>query len=265
MSELKILNDDAEMELLEGASRGMNRLATIALIHDARELQRQLEAERERADAAESAMRSLACYLSAGGWNSPTFDANEYEKKIRWGIDAATDFHDRRADAAQQRVTVLEDALRKVIVHTAHLPACDRGLLEGLLSSINRIARAALTPTPEQGQPISRAEALKVANRIADDAEKGRIAEAEAEAQPEPHTVQPAEQDGWPRYTTSCAWAYLRFDDADSLGVGVRHSGKVDSLTFLTWLHAESDISRGYIRRITRAEAEALVKPSDPN
>jgi hypothetical protein len=38
---------------------------------------------------AELALRSLACWLGAGGYNAPTVDAKVFEEKIRWGVDNA--------------------------------------------------------------------------------------------------------------------------------------------------------------------------------
>lgn len=35
---------------------------------------------------AELALRSLACWLGAGGYNAPTVDAKVFEEKIRWGV-----------------------------------------------------------------------------------------------------------------------------------------------------------------------------------
>lgn len=38
-------------------------------------------------NAAEDALRSLALYVSVGGYNASEFDPKQLEKKIRWGID----------------------------------------------------------------------------------------------------------------------------------------------------------------------------------
>lgn len=37
----------------------------------------------------EDALRSLASWLSAGGYNAPTVNAKEFEAKIRWGVENA--------------------------------------------------------------------------------------------------------------------------------------------------------------------------------
>lgn len=42
---------------------------------------------RERAERAEDVLRSLASWLSAGGYQSENVSAAEYEAKIRWGVD----------------------------------------------------------------------------------------------------------------------------------------------------------------------------------
>lgn len=45
--------------------------------------------EDERIEELENVLRSLACYLSVGGYQSETVDPAIYEKKIRDGIDMA--------------------------------------------------------------------------------------------------------------------------------------------------------------------------------
>lgn len=45
----------------------------------------------ENEHPAEEALRSLACWLGAGGYNSPTVDAKVFEEKIRWGVDHLLD------------------------------------------------------------------------------------------------------------------------------------------------------------------------------
>lgn len=47
------------------------------------------EVELPEETPAEEVLRSLACSLSAGGYNAPTVDAKLFEEKIRWGIDNA--------------------------------------------------------------------------------------------------------------------------------------------------------------------------------
>lgn len=61
----------------------------IVALRDSHELLRDrlATAERERDDA-EDALRSLASYLSVGGYNAPTVDASVFESKIREGIGA---------------------------------------------------------------------------------------------------------------------------------------------------------------------------------
>lgn len=48
-----------------------------------------------RAEAAEDVLRSLASYLGVGGYNAPTVNAEEFEKKIRYGIDMLLRTKDR--------------------------------------------------------------------------------------------------------------------------------------------------------------------------
>lgn len=40
-----------------------------------------------RVEALEDALRSLASYVAAGGYNAETVDPDVFERKIRWGID----------------------------------------------------------------------------------------------------------------------------------------------------------------------------------
>ena len=40
-----------------------------------------------RVERLEDALRSLAAYVSAGGYNAATVDPDIFEDKIRWGID----------------------------------------------------------------------------------------------------------------------------------------------------------------------------------
>jgi hypothetical protein len=44
-------------------------------------------------EACEDVLRSLAAYVGAGGYNAETVDPAVFDKKIRWGIDHATDHH----------------------------------------------------------------------------------------------------------------------------------------------------------------------------
>lgn len=40
-----------------------------------------------RVEALEDALRSLAAYVGAGGYNAQTVEPDKFEDKIRWGID----------------------------------------------------------------------------------------------------------------------------------------------------------------------------------
>jgi hypothetical protein len=50
-----------------------------------------------------------------------------------------------RGAEAIEEVARLRDALVKVVAHTGYIPGAERDLLVGLLASIDRIARAALS------------------------------------------------------------------------------------------------------------------------
>ena len=58
-----------------------------------------------------------------------------------------------RAERDQLRIANAEllEALRRVIAHTAYAPTCNTELLEGLLASVERIARAAIAKA--EGKP----------------------------------------------------------------------------------------------------------------
>lgn len=85
----------------------------------------------ERADAAESSMRSLASFLGTGGFNSEEFDAAKFEEKIRDGIDMITEsligqIKQLRADllTASERISQQSELLARKAEH----PLFDRAV-----------------------------------------------------------------------------------------------------------------------------------------
>ena len=48
--------------------------------------EKEMQRQAERAESYAEAMRSLASYVGAGGYNADTVDAGVFEEKIRWGI-----------------------------------------------------------------------------------------------------------------------------------------------------------------------------------
>jgi hypothetical protein len=57
----------------------------------------------EHTEALEAALRSLASYVGAGGYNAETVDPAIFEDKIRWGIDHLVNATVQRcADAVEQ-------------------------------------------------------------------------------------------------------------------------------------------------------------------
>jgi hypothetical protein len=99
----------------------------------ARALARQVLDTTEESPA-ELALRSLACWLGAGGYHAPTVDAKVFEEKIRWGVANY-----------EGEVTRLRGALRGL------LDACDAADVAGNLAgevdgSLMDAARAALAP-----------------------------------------------------------------------------------------------------------------------
>ena len=47
---------------------------------------KEMQHQAERAESYADALRSLASYVGAGGYNADTVDAGVFEDKIRWGI-----------------------------------------------------------------------------------------------------------------------------------------------------------------------------------
>lgn len=66
---------------------------------------------RERAERAEDVLRSLASWLSAGGYQSTNVDAAEYEAKIRWGVDQLLKVETDRREKAEADLTEAVAAL----------------------------------------------------------------------------------------------------------------------------------------------------------
>jgi hypothetical protein len=58
----------------------------------------------------------------------------------------------RAGAEAIAEVARLREALVKVVAHTGYMPGADRELLAGLLASIDRIARAALSAGERKGE-----------------------------------------------------------------------------------------------------------------
>ena len=53
--------------------------------------EKEMQRQAERAESYAEAMRSLASYVGAGGYNADTVDAGVFEEKIRWGIGVIQD------------------------------------------------------------------------------------------------------------------------------------------------------------------------------
>lgn len=58
----------------------------------------------ERAEKAEDALRSLASFVGAGGYNADKVDADVFEQKIRWGIGQIME----RLEKAEAELAMLE-------------------------------------------------------------------------------------------------------------------------------------------------------------
>lgn len=83
---------------------------------------------------AELALRSLASWLSAGGYNAPTVDAKVFEEKIRWGVQNAID---EAVTAERYRCAKLLDPTSALIAlrgSTHPAEAVARAILEGVVA-----------------------------------------------------------------------------------------------------------------------------------
>lgn len=88
----------------------------------------------------EDALRSLASYVGAGGYNAPTVDPAVFEQKIRWGIDQLT----RPAQTDLER-------------ESSDL----RAQCGGMQMEIDELRAAQTAPQPEQsGLPLEPTEAM---------------------------------------------------------------------------------------------------------
>ena len=65
----------------------------------------QLKAENE---IFEEGMRSLACSLSAGGYNATTLDATQLVEKVQWGVDRLADTSGHLADQLRAEIAGLK-------------------------------------------------------------------------------------------------------------------------------------------------------------
>ena len=63
--------------------------------------EKEMQRQAERAESYAEAMRSLASYVGAGGYNADTVDAGVFEEKIRWGIGV---IQDRLAGAIEREL-----------------------------------------------------------------------------------------------------------------------------------------------------------------
>ena len=60
---------------------------TVAILRrNIADAKKEMQRQAERAESYADAMRSLASYVGAGGYNADTVDAGVFEEKIRWGI-----------------------------------------------------------------------------------------------------------------------------------------------------------------------------------
>lgn len=74
----------------------------------------------EERDAAHEVLRSLACWLSVGGYNAEEVDAKSFEKKIREGVDTLV-----RVETARARGPQISDSEEKALLRRVN-----RGLID---------------------------------------------------------------------------------------------------------------------------------------
>lgn len=74
-----------------------------------------------RAEAAEDALRSLACWLGVGGYNPPTVDAATFERKIRAGVDDLI-----RVETARARGPQISDSEETALLRRVNKEFQDR-------------------------------------------------------------------------------------------------------------------------------------------
>ncbi len=136
-------------------------METPADLSEVESLKKRLEASEARERAACDVLRSLACWLGVGGYNAPTVDTAEFERKIRDGVDALIRVETERArgpqisdseqvlllrrtiKASEARERTLREALEKIVtIRNGSHPAKSMGKCAEMYTSA-RIALAA--------------------------------------------------------------------------------------------------------------------------
>ena len=88
--------------VLEPAAPVRERYDTAAILRrNIADAEKEMQRQAERAESYAEAMRSLASYVGAGGYNADTVDAGVFEEKIRWGIGV---IQDRLAGAIEREL-----------------------------------------------------------------------------------------------------------------------------------------------------------------
>jgi hypothetical protein len=106
----------------------------------AREIGR-LRAER---DEAHDALRSLACWLSVGGYNAPLVDPAEFERKIRAGVDALIRVETARARGPQISDSEQVALLRRTVADLEERCQGDLDFRERAMRNLERAEAAAV-------------------------------------------------------------------------------------------------------------------------
>lgn len=89
----------------------------------------------DRAEAAEEVLRSLASYLSVGGYNAPMMRADMFERKIRDGIDLLL----RPSQAENERLRDEWKRLKQVLVGTIRALAEAKAEVERLREALRPV------------------------------------------------------------------------------------------------------------------------------
>lgn len=78
--------------------------------------EKEMQRQAERAESYAEALRSLASYVGAGGYNADTVDAAVFEEKIRWGIGEIME----RMEKVEAELTKLREQTAVAQVEVAH-------------------------------------------------------------------------------------------------------------------------------------------------
>ncbi len=142
--------------------------------------EKEMQRQAERAESYAEAMRSLASYVGAGGYNADTVDAGVFEEKIRWGIGVIMA---RMEQSEAELLAIREDnhsmmleidGLRKELaakqaatapavptdeqIHAAYRNALGQSIRERDMPEIRKFARALLQSADHSEQTLEKVD-----------------------------------------------------------------------------------------------------------